>query len=367
MTATQAADAMAAGIQKAVPDAIVDCCPIADGGEGTLTAMTAAIPGSLDRVIVSGPLGDPVEAPFATFAEGSFAVVESAAAIGLQLVPEQSRDPGRTSSRGVGELIVAACAAAPGKIIVAVGGSATNDGGCGMAQALGIRFFDRRGDEMLEPLCGGMLSEIARIDATGRLPVIGRIKIVVACDVQNPLTGADGAAYVYGPQKGASAEQVALLDAGLKYLAGLIRRDLNIDIEELPGSGAAGGLGGGLVAFAGATVASGIDTVLDAVDFEQRVHGCDLCLTGEGQIDAQSVSGKACMGVARAASRHDVPTIALAGAIGSGAEQCLSAGLHDYVVIGEGLPTEVSMRQADVLTADAAGQVARNYLTSMGS
>ena len=365
MTATQAADAMAAGIQKAVPDAIVDCCPIADGGEGTLTAMTAAIPGSLDRVIVSGPLGDPVEAPFATFAEGSFAVVESAAAIGLQLVPEESRDPWRTSSRGVGELIVAACAAAPGKIIVAVGGSATNDGGCGMAQALGIRFFDRRGDEILEPLCGGMLSEIARIDATRRLPVIGRIEIVVACDVQNPLTGADGAAYVYGPQKGASAEQVALLDAGLKYLAGLIRRDLNIDIEELPGSGAAGGLGGGLVAFAGATVASGIDTVLDAVEFEQRVHGCDLCLTGEGQIDAQSVSGKACMGVARAASRHDVPTIALAGAIGLGAEQCLAAGLHDYVVIGEGLPTEVSMRQADVLTADAAGQVARNYLASI--
>jgi glycerate kinase len=210
-----------------------------------------------------------------------------------------------------------------------------------------------------------MLSDIARIDATGRLSIIGRIEFVVACDVQNPLTGPNGAAFVYGPQKGASGEQVASLDAGLNHLAGLIRRDLNIDIEELPGSGAAGGLGGGLVAFAGATVASGIDTVLDAVEFEQRVHGCDLCLTGEGQIDAQSVSGKACMGVARAASRHDVPTIALTGAIGTGAEQCLAAGLHDYVMIGEGLSAEVSMRQADVLTADAAGQVVRGFLRSI--
>ena len=147
-----------------------------------------------------------------------------------------------------------------------------------MAQALGIRFFDHGGTEMLEPLCGGMLSDIARIDATGRLPIIDRLELVVASDVQNPLTGPDGAATIYGPQKGASDEQVASLDAGLAHVAGLIRRDLNIDIEELPGSGAAGGLGGGLVAFAGATVASGIDTVLDAVEFEQRVHGCDLCL-----------------------------------------------------------------------------------------
>ena len=154
-------------------------------------------------------------------------------------------------------------------------------------------------------------------------------------------------------------------DAGLNHLAGLIRRDLNSDIETLPGSGAAGGLGGGLVAFAGATIASGIDTVLDAVEFERRVHGCNLCLTGEGQIDAQSLSGKACMGVARRASKHEVPTIALVGAVGPGAEHCLQAGLRDFILIGEGLPADVSMRQAGVLIADAAGQVARNYLTSI--
>ncbi len=355
---------MAAGIRKAVPDAIVDLCPIADGGEGTLAAFTTALPGDVHRLNVSGPLGDPVDAAFAIFAEGRFAVVESAAAAGLQLIPEPSRDPEKTSSRGVGELIASACAAAPRKIIVAIGGSATNDGGCGMAQALGVRFFDCNGNLIEKPVSGGMLHELSRIDATGRLAALGKVEIIVASDVRNPLTGPQGAAQVYGPQKGATAEQVARLDAGLAHLAGLVRRDLNIDVEMLPGSGAAGGLGGGLVAFAGATIASGIDTVLEAVEFEQRVRSCDICLTGEGQIDAQSVSGKACVGVARAARRHGVPTIALVGAVGSGAEQCLEAGLHEYVVIGEGLPAEVSMRQASVLIAESAGRVVRDYVRS---
>jgi glycerate kinase len=367
MSATTAAEAMIAGILKAVPDTIVDCCPIADGGEGTLTALTTALPGDLQRITVSGPLGDPVDTEFAIFPEGQFAVVESAAATGLQLVPEPLRDPAKTSSFGVGELIAAACAASPRKIIVALGGSATNDGGCGMAQALGIRFFDRNGDEIRKPICGGMLSKLARIDATGRLPALSSIEMIVACDVQNPLTGPHGAAQVYGPQKGATAEQVARLDAGLVHLAALLRRDLNVDIEELPGSGAAGGLGGGLVAFTGATISSGIDTVLDAVEFDRRVKSCDLCLTGEGRIDAQSASGKACMGVARAASKHGVPTIALVGQAGSGAEQCIAAGLRGYVVIGDGLSAEQSMRRAEELIADAAGRVARKFLTSMGS
>jgi glycerate kinase len=367
MTATAAAEAMIAGIRKAAPDTIVDCCPIADGGEGTLEALTSALAGDFHRVTVSGPLGDPVETAFATFAEGRLAVIESAAAIGLQLVPERLRDPAKTSSYGVGELIAAACATVPKKIIVAVGGSATNDGGCGMAQALGIRFFDRNDNEIRTPIGGGRLSDLARIDAAARLSALSNIEMIVACDVQNPLTGKDGATHVYGPQKGASGEQLALLDQGLAHLAGLIRRDLKMDIEELPGSGAAGGLGGGLVAFTGATVSSGIETVLDAVEFDRRVSACDLCLTGEGRIDAQSVAGKACMGVARAANKHGVPTIALVGQVGSGAEQCLAAGLHDYVVIGDGLPAEESMRRAEELIADTAGHVVRNYLALPGS
>ena len=293
MSATTAAEAMAAGIRKAVPDANIDCCPIADGGEGTLTALTTAIPGELHGVFVSGPLGEPREAAFATFDEGSFAVVESAAAAGLQLVPEEIRDPSQTSSRGVGELIAVATRAKPRKIIVAIGGTATNDGGCGMAQALGIRFYNNAGEEINESITGGMLGNIARIDATQRLPDLNDIDLVVASDVHNPLTGPDGATYVYGPQKGASNKQLEVLDAGLTHVAELIRRDLNIDVEMLPGSGAAGGLGGGLVAFAGAIITSGIETVLEAVEFDQRIRSCDLCLTGEGQIDSQSLSGKA--------------------------------------------------------------------------
>ena len=362
MSATTAAEAMAAGIRKAVPDATIDCCPIADGGEGTLNALATALPGETHRVIVSGPLGEPLEAEFATFGEGSFAVVESAKAAGLQLVPEDSRDPTRTSSRGVGELMTAAIRTEPCKIIVAIGGTATNEGGCGMAQALGIRFFDGDSKELNASITGGMLGNIARIDATQRLTDLKNIEIVVASDVHNPLTGPDGATYVYARQKGATDEQVEILEAGLAHLAAIIRRDLNIDVELLPGSGAAGGLGGGLVAFSGAAITSGIDTVLEAVAFDKRVRSCDLCITGEGQIDAQSISGKACMGVARVAGKHGVPTIALVGAAGAGAEKCLEAGLKDYVVIGEGLPPDVSIRQAAVLTADAAGEVTRNFL-----
>jgi glycerate kinase len=275
------------------------------------------------------------------------------------------RDPAKTSSYGVGELIAAACAMDPRKIIVAIGGSATNDGGCGMAQALGVRFFDSDGDEIQKQIGGGMLIQLSRIDVTGRLPALGNIEMIVACDVRNPLTGPDGATLVYGPQKGASGEQLALLDKGLAHLAELVRHDLKVDIEELPGSGAAGGLGGGLVAFTGATISSGIETVLDAVEFDRRVSICDLCLTGEGQIDAQSASGKACMGVARAASRHDVPTIALVGQVGAGAEQCLAAGLHEYVAIGDGLSVEESMLRGEELIAEAAGRVAKHFRPSV--
>jgi glycerate kinase len=362
VTARAAAEAMAAGIRQVVPDAIIDCCPIADGGEGTLDALTSAIPLERHRATVNGPLGERTEALFGLSGDGQLAVVESAAAIGLGLVPEHARNPEVTSSYGVGELIRRACHAGPRKIIVAVGGSASNDGGCGMAQALGIRFYDAKGKLIEQPLCGGKLLELSRIDASQRLPELGNIEVLAACDVGNPLTGPQGAARVYAVQKGATGPQVARLDKGLAHLSSLIRRDLDIAVDELPGSGAGGGLGGGLVAFTGAMIASGIDTVLEAVDFDRRVRSCDLCLTGEGRIDGQSVFGKACMGVATAADRHGVPTIALTGTAGPGAEQCLQAGLKDYIVIGDGLPLELSMQQADALIAEAAGRVAATFL-----
>lgn len=364
MSAVRAAQAMLAGIRKVVPDAVVDLCPIADGGEGTLEAISAAVPGKLHTLRVAGPLGDALEATFASFADDALVVVESATAAGLNLISDAARDPTRTTTHGVGSLLLAACATASERIIVGVGGTCTNDGGCGMAQAIGIRFYDVNGMQIRTPLCGGSLRELSRIDASTRSPLPGKIDIVVASDVDNPLTGPRGAATVYGPQKGASPDQVIALDDGLRHLAELLRRDLNVDIEDLPGSGAAGGLAGGLVAFAGARIASGIDTVLEAVDFDRRIAGADLCLTGEGCIDAQSASGKAVMGVTRAALRHRVPTVALVGAAGPGAELCLESGLQDYLVIGEHLPTEVSMGQADVLLAEAAGQTVLRHLQS---
>jgi glycerate kinase len=276
-------------------------------------------------------------------------------------VPPGARDPERTTSYGSGELLAAACASGAARIVVGIGGSATSDGGCGLAQALGVRFFDAHGDLIAAPLTGAMLDSIARIDSGQRLPGLAAVEIVVASDVQSPLTGPQGAAAVYGPQKGATPEQVRRLDAGLTHLARRIREDLGLDIEAVPGSGAAGGMGAGLVAFANARLASGIETVLEVTGFARRVAGCDLCLTGEGRIDSQSLAGKACIGVAQAAAREDVRTVALVGARGAGWEQCLAAGLAEIRLIGDGLPEDESLRRAEALIATAAGAVALQY------
>ena len=283
LSAAAAADAMAAGIRRALPNADIDLCPIADGGEGTLEAFAGAVSVDVVPVSVRGPSGEPVDGAIGLSEGGRTAIVESAVAAGLQIVPPDLRDPGSTSSYGVGELISAAIDHSPDRILIGVGGTATNDGGCGMAQALGVRFFDSDGALIAEPLTGGKLGEVSRIDASTRRTGLDRMELVVAADVQNPLTGPEGASAIYGPQKGATDEQVARLDAGLANVASLIRRDLALDIEQVPGAGSGGGLGGGLIAFAGASIASGIDTVLGAVAFDRRVRECDLCLTGEGE------------------------------------------------------------------------------------
>lgn len=342
LTAAEAAAAMARGVRRARPEAQVDLCPIADGGEGTVAAMLAATGGRARVARVTGPLGAATEATWGMLPDG-VAVIEMAAASGLMLVPVAQRDPTRTTTFGTGELIAAAAEHGATRIVLGIGGSATTDGGCGMAQALGVRFVDHAGRVITTPLCGGDLERIASIDVSHRR---GLPPITVACDVTNPLTGRDGAAYVYGPQKGATPEQVEQLDRGLRHLAEVIRGQLGHDIEPIPGSGAAGGLGGGLIAFAGATLARGIDTVLEATGFDRRVQGCALCLTGEGRLDGQSLSGKACLGVARAAARHDVPTIALVGSADDDAARAVAAGLHSYRVIAPHLPREVSMAQA---------------------
>lgn len=360
LSAIDAANAMAEGIRNVLPDAVIDCCPVGDGGEGTLAALLESGGGQLLEEQVAGPFGDLVDASIGILAGDEIAFVESATAIGLPLIPANRRDVMRTTSFGVGELILSAIAQKPAEVIVGIGGSATNDGGCGMAQALGVRFFDRQDKRIEQPICGEMLSMISRIDASHRYPALDHVSVTIACDVNSPLTGSNGAARIYGPQKGATPAQVVELDAGLSNLAALIRKDLGIDIEDVAGAGAGGGLGGGLIAFAGASIESGINTVLDAVNFCERVRDCDLCLTGEGRLDGQSVTGKACIGVAKAAALQNIPTIALVGSIGPGAEKSLLAGLDDYLEIGEGLPKDESMRRAASLLTETASRLVRS-------
>ncbi len=367
LSAAEAADAMARGIKRAAADAQIDRCPIADGGEGTVDAMLAATGGQANVTQVRGPLGEPVSARWgllgSTDAGPLTAVIEMAEASGLALVLPDQRDATRTTTFGTGMLIKAALDAGAERILMGIGGSATNDGGCGMAAALGVGFLDSDGAAMDGPpaeVSGGMLTRIDSIDMSGLDPRIAGVQITVACDVSNPLTGANGASAIYGPQKGASPQQVELLDGALQHLAGLFARGLGKDIEHLPGAGAAGGLGGGLVAFLGAGLQPGIDLVLEAVGFEKRATDCDLCLTGEGRMDGQSLSGKACLGVAQAAGMQGVDTIALVGSVGSQADRTLDAGLKAYHVISEGVSLEESMRRAAELLEQATFNVIRD-------
>ena len=359
LSAVDAAKAMSEGILAMLPDAVVDRCPVGDGGEGSLASLFAARPGETVTVSVLDTTGHAIDAVFGMFDDGRLAWVESAAAIGLAAIPAGQRDIMSASSFGVGQLLLAAMSRMPARIVVGVGGSATNDGGCGMAQALGVRFYDADGALIGEPMSGGTLCQVAAIDTDARIVV--PVPVEIASDVRNPLTGPDGAACVYGPQKGADPDEVRMLDDGLAWLADVVRRDLGVDIEALPGAGAAGGLAAGLVAFAGAHITSGVDAVLDAVGFTERVSGADLCLTGEGRLDEQSLSGKTCIGVAAAAAAHGIPVVALVGSSGPGADRALRAGISEIVIIGAGRPAAESIRDARRLLADAAGAVSVRY------
>jgi glycerate kinase len=361
LSAADAAAAMARGIRAVLPDAVVECCPIADGGEGTVDAMLAATAGQRHSTRVAGPLGEPVNADWGMLGqqpgEPRTAVMEMAAAAGLALVPPDRRDPARTTTRGVGELIRAALDAGARKIVLGIGGSATNDGGSGCAQALGVRFINENGQEITEPMSGGALASVVRIDMTGRDPRLRQVELVVACDVTNPMTGERGASAIYGPQKGATPAMVQTLDANLRHLARLFREQLQRDVEQTPGAGAAGGLGAGLLAMLDATLRPGVELVLSSLRFEDRCHGATWCFTGEGRIDGQSLSGKACLGVAHASARQGVKTVALVGSAGPGYEAALERGLHSVHVIAPDLPRDESMRRAAELIEARARQV----------
>jgi glycerate kinase len=309
LTAAQAARAIETGWLRERPDDFVEGVPMADGGEGTLDALVEALGGITETERVTGPLGDPVDAAFGL--ADDLAIVESARASGLAVIPEHRRDPLRATTRGTGELMAAALARGVSRLIVCLGGSATNDGGAGMAQALGANLLDEQG-KAIAPGGAGLLG-LARIDVSGMDPSLEKASVLAASDVDNPLTGPRGASQVFGPQKGASADDVRVLDGALGHLAAIVHRDLGIDLRDAPGAGAAGGLGFGLMAFCGAKLRPGVDVVMEAVGLRERIERADVVITGEGSFDEQSLAGKVPDGVLGVARDAGVPAVVLCG------------------------------------------------------
>ncbi len=364
LPATRVARHIACGVRRVLAGVETVEVPLADGGEGTVEALVAATGGHFAKAKVQDPLGRIIRARYGFLGNADTAVIEMAAASGLPLLSDSERDPLKTSTYGTGQLILDAAQNGARKIIIGIGGSATVDGGTGMARGLGVRFLDSSGNELEDG--GGILGRIARIDVSGLNAAVRGITFTVACDVTNPLTGPEGAAAVYGPQKGAGPDKVALLDKGLANLAACIRRDTGRDVEHIPGAGAAGGLGAGLVAFLGGELRCGIDIVLEAVGLAEHLDGADLVFTGEGSVDAQSSFGKATAGVAEAAKEKNVPVILLAGSLGEGAGKMLAHGASAIFSIARGPSTEKDMiRDAAVLLESAAEQALRLFLCGL--
>ena len=358
LSAARVAEAIGEGVRRALPQAEVALVPLADGGEGTVEAFVTAVGGRIVPVTAIGPLEEPTDAFIGMIDSGKTAVIEMAAASGLPLVPEDRRNPMLTTSYGTGELIRTALDFKFDRIILGIGGSATNDGGVGMIQALGGSFKDGAGKEV--GFGGGELRRVRSIDLTNLDARLKTARITVACDVENPLTGPNGASAVFGPQKGATAEMIELLDAGLRNLADVIRRDVGVDIEKTPGSGAAGGMGAAALAFLGVELKPGIDIVLDAARFNEKLDGADLMFTGEGRVDSQTMNGKCVSGVMRVARSRGVPVIVLAGGVEPDGYQLLEHGALAVLSIVDGPMTlaEAQERTAEFL-ARAAEQAVR--------
>ena len=358
VSALDAALAIERGVLAAFPGAQTVLVPVADGGDGTLDALVDSTGGVMFRSTVTGPLGRRLETSWGVMGDGRTAVVEMARASGLALVPPRRRDPRITTTEGTGQIIKEALDRGFTRIIVGLGGSATNDGGAGMATALGARFLDADGRSI--PIGGAALARLSRIDASKLHPGLTDATIIGATDVTNPLCGPSGASAVYGPQKGASPKVVAVLDAALDTFAGVLRRDLGQDVAECPGAGAAGGLGAGLMAFAGAELRSGIDMVCDVLGFDAHLEGADLVVTGEGRADHSTIFDKAPVGVARRALACGVPTILLAGSLGPGHEELYQHGIAGLVCIADRpMSFQQSLQRTEELLEGAAQRTMR--------
>lgn len=351
-----------AAIRAVQKDVEIVRLPIADGGEGTVEAFHLSVGGQIRTETVTDPLGRQLRASYCILPDGT-AVIEMAQASGIMLLSEEELDPVHATTYGTGELIRHALDQGCRQFIIGIGGSATNDGGAGMAQALGVRFLDRAGAQL--PPGGGALSRLERIDCSG---LDGRLPgswVLVASDVSNTLCGPEGATAVYGPQKGVTPDKVESLDGALANYARVIKEQLGIDVLELPAGGAAGGLGAGLMVFCKAEVRPGIDIVLDAARFEEALEGADLVITGEGRVDGQSAQGKVPFGVATRVKRFDpqIPVVVLAGCLGEGAERLYDHGVDAIIPISDGsLTIKESMDRAGELVRETAGNLFRNFI-----
>ena len=364
LDAAAVARAMARGIKRVLPTARCLLLPVADGGEGTVRAMSVATGGRMVSRKVHDPLGRSVKAVYGISGDGRLAVIEMAAASGLPLVAASERDVLKASTYGTGELLAAARKRGVKRIVIGIGGSATCDGGVGMAQALGVRFLNSNGRQIKSHIGGGDLHKIKTIDAESCNELLPGISVDVACDVDNRLCGSKGAAAVFGPQKGASPGEVELLDNNLAHLAKLIKRDLGHDVARLSGSGAAGGLGAGLMAFVGGSLHSGVDLVLDAVKLKQALRGAAIVITGEGRVDSQTLHGKAPAGVARLAGQCKVPVIAIGGGLDQGAMKLFAAGVDGLeAAVCKVQTMEQALSAASNNIADAAERATRLMLT----
>jgi len=333
LTAVEVSDAIEQGVRGIFPEAEIVKIPMADGGEGTVQCLINATEGKILKEKVTGPLGDEVWSSYGILGDKKTAVIEMAEASGLTLVPENKRNPLITTTYGTGQLIKAALDQGCRKMIIGIGGSATNDGGAGMVQALGAKLLDKDGKEI--GFGGGELKKITRIDVNYMDKRLFNTKVLVASDVTNPLCGPKGASRIYGPQKGATPEIIEGLDKSLAHYAEIIKRDLNKHIKDVPGAGAAGGLGASLMAFLDAELKPGIDIVIEVVELEEAIKDADLVITGEGKIDSQTIYGKAPIGVAKIAKKYNIPVIAVAAIIGDDADVVYQYGINTLIKISE--------------------------------
>ncbi|MEA1784852.1 glycerate kinase [Arenibacter sp. GZD96] len=345
LSATAVAEHIAVGIRSVLPEAGLQKIPLADGGEGLLEAILANTKGKRVAVEVLDPLCRKIKADYGIISNGKTAIIEMAKASGIELLKESEKNPLQTTTYGTGQLIRDALDKGCTKLVIGIGGSATNDGGMGMIRALGAKFLDKTGVEIGQG--GGSLNELHHIDLTAFDQRLKRCEVVVACDVSNPLTGENGASYVYGEQKGGNPKQLSVLDQNLTHYADVLKSTLGIEVRHIPGSGAAGGTGAALLAFMKGTLKPGIDLILETLQVEKGMQWADLVITGEGKIDAQTLQGKTIAGIARMAKRHQVPVIVITGKVGENIDEIYDLGVSAiFSIVNQPMPLETAIKQA---------------------